>query len=305
MSDNAQTFRAAEAVRIAAARGEGLDSVLASASVAREVVRAAKALAKKVLGRTGHRSRNRVAGEYDGTIWKDILEARRWEKTASLHDYVVFRDAQSRVAKVEGRIVRISTGDYYEFRLAKLQEVMTLHAGDVDTLIELGSGWGHNLFSLALLNRWKTLQGFDISSNGVTATNEAASHFGVSSVQARKFDLTARADPAFAEMRGATVFSYLCLEQLKYSTATIIENLLAAGIRRAVHIEPVPEMLSWWRLGDTANRLYIAAQDYQNNLLSTLRSFESAGRLRIIDVSRLRFAPRPVYDPTLICWETR
>ncbi|HXG70269.1 MAG TPA: hypothetical protein VNJ04_06595 [Gemmatimonadaceae bacterium] len=304
VSEHARASGALGGFASAAARGEVLSPVTSALSIFREGALAARALGKNVLVRAGGRNRERVAREYDGTIWKSILEKRRWETAGSVHDYVVFQDQESLVAKVEGKIVRISTADYYEFRLAKLQEVMTLHAGDTDTIIEIGSGWGHNLFSLALANRWKSLKGFEISLNGVRATNQAAAHFGVKSVTAGQCDLTARGDQAFGEMNRATVFSYLCLEQLKHATAVVIENLLAANVRRVIHIEPVPEILSWWRLGDAANKLYIAAQDYQNNLLSTLRSFERAGRLRVIHVSRLSFAPRPISDPVLICWET-
>lgn len=304
VSENTQAAWATEGVTLAAARGEALDSVTSSLSVLREAVAAARTVTGKLVGRRGRRRRESIAREYDGSIWKRVLDERRWEKVASLHDYVVPQDSRPRLAKIDGRIVRISTSDYYEFRLAKLQELIALRTIDGEGIIELGCGWGHNLFSLALSRRWKSLRGFDISSNGVAATNQAAAHFGITSVHARQLDLTARSDPAFGEMRGTTVFSYLCLEQLKYSTAAIIENLLAANIRRAIHIEPVPEVLRWWRLGDAANKLYIAGHDYQDNLLSTLRSFERSGRLRVLEVSRLSFAPRPVNDPTLICWES-
>jgi hypothetical protein len=161
-----------------------------------------------------------------------------------------------------------------------------------------------NLFSLSLTGKWNSLRGYDVSPNGVAATNAAAAHFGVTSVRARQLDLTWPLDPAFAEIRGATAFSYLCLEQLKYSTEIVITNLLAAGVRRVIHIEPVPELLSKWRFADLANRLYLAAHDYQDNLHATLRRLERQKRLRILSTSRVLFSPQPVNDPTLICWES-
>ncbi len=251
------------------------------------------------------RSNQTVNEEYDEGNWKSLLADRRWERVGSLFEYVVPPIDAMRLAKIDGRIVRIRTRDYYEFRLRKLQDLMEMNASGGDGLVELGCGWGANLFSLALANRWRSLRGYDVSANGVRATNEAAAYFGVQSVHAQQLDLTKRNQQGFREIEGATAFTYLCLEQLKYSTRLVIENLLDSGVRRVIHVEPTPELFSWWRLTDLANRFYLTAHDYQNNLLKTLRSLEKEGRLRLTAVARLNFSPRAVNDPTLICWVPR
>ena len=58
-------------------------------------------------------------------------------------------------------------------------------------------------------------------------------------------------------------------------------------------------------LMDWATRFYVARNDSQNNLLTTLRRFEKAGALRIIGAERLHYAPTCRNDPTLICWEPK
>src|SRR5439155_16735036 len=120
-----------------------------------------------------------VGAEYDRGNWKALVAERRWEKAGSLFEYVVPPIDTTRLAKIDGRIVRIKTRDYYEFRLRKLQQLIESHANGEDEMVELGCGWGANLFSLALTDRWRSLRGFDVSSNGVRATNEAAAHFKV------------------------------------------------------------------------------------------------------------------------------
>jgi hypothetical protein len=305
MSNDAQAIRWAGGIPVVArSRVEFVGPIASSFILLREAAQALRTSSYRMFGSApSRRQRESVATEYDRGVWKRILEERRWESCSSLHDYVVPQNEAIRLAMIDGRIVRIPTRDYYEFRLKKLQELVAAHVGDAESLVELGSGWGVNLFSLALAGKWKKLVGYDVSINGVRATTEAAAHFGVTSVRAKQLDLTCRTDPVFAEIRGATAFSYLCLEQLKYSTKTVIENLLAAGVVRVVHIEPVPELLSRWRFGDVASRFYLSAHDYQNNLLSTLRSFERQRKLRILSLSRASFSPRPVNDPALICWE--
>jgi hypothetical protein len=284
---------------------EPLSPAASTLALAREVGHALLA-AKSRLRRFSYARRGNeiVNDEYDQGNWKSVLDERRWEKVSSLVDYVVPPIDSTRLAKIDGQIGRLTTRDYYRFRLKKLQQLVEAHSTGEDELVELGCGWGVNLFSLALAGRWRSLRGFDVSPNGVRATNEAAAHFGVESVHAEQLDLTALDHHGFRKIEGATAFTYLCLEQLKYSTRPVIDNLLESGVKKVIHFEPAPELFSRWRLGDLANIFYLTAHDYQNNLLSTLRMLEKEGRLRITAVSRLNFSPRAVNDPTLIAWET-
>ena len=273
-------------------------------ALAAEVRGALVVAGSRLRGSSYHRRGNEtVSNEYDQGNWKAVLDERRWEKAASLLDYVVPPIDTVRLAKIDGRIGRVTTRDYYRFRLKRLQQLVAAHATDRDDLVELGCGWGINLFSLSLAGRWRSLRGFDVSANGVRATNAAAAHFRVDSVKAEQLDLTDRVHEGFSKIEGATAFTYLCLEQLKYSTRVVVENLLQSAVKTVIHFEPTPELFGWWRPSDLANRFYLTAHDYQNNLLRTLRAFEKARRVRITDVARLNFSPRAVNDPTLICWE--
>lgn len=243
-----------------------------------------------------------VQREYELGSWRQALAEAEWLRCTSLLDYVVPNDTVQRVALVNGRLVTIPTSHYYLYRLRAIQDLVAGYADDQDRICELGCGTGLNLFSLALAGRGWTLQGYDISLNAIEAARQAAQHFGVRSASFGIIDLT---DPSTysSDLRGTVVLTYYCLEQLKYSTATVIENLLGAGPRRVVHIEPTTELLQLWRPRDLATYLYIASQDYQDNLLRTLEDFEHRGRIRLIDTRRLGWAPTPKHDPTLICWE--
>jgi hypothetical protein len=281
-----------------------LSPVASVVALAEEVRNSFATVVARTRGRAfPKRGRTAVTNEYDQGHWKRVLDERRWEGARSLYDYVVPPNETKRIAKIGGKLVRISTHEYYRFRLSEIQRIMEEYAGGANEIVELGSGWGMNLFSLALSGRWAALRGFDVSANGVKATNAAAKHFGLTSVVARELDLTNAKHPSFKEIEGATAFSYLCLEQLKYSTSQVIGNLLGSGVKRVIHVEPTPELFSWWRPADVANRIHLRAHDYQNNLLTELKRRERAGDLRLLAVSRLGFSPRAVNDPTLICWE--
>ncbi len=265
----------------------------------RDIVKNAKALLRR-----SHRDAKIVEAEYDGGFWQSVLEDKRWLRCQNVHQYVVHDNDVDHVAKIgDNRLVRITQRDYYEFRLKRLQDVLSIYLEEDDQLVELGCGCGTNIFSLTLAKRWQSLSGFDISPKGVQAAREAASHFQLGNVHFDLLDLTDSGAEQFAALEGSGVFTYYCFEQLKYVTRTVLENIVRARPRRVVHIEPTFELLKWTSLADWATRLYVMRMDYQNNLYRTLRELEKEGRVRILDVKRLYYGPTHRNDPTLICWE--
>ena len=105
--------------------------------------------------------------------------------------------------------------------------------------MELGTGYGYNLFSLSLNHPDWTFKGFDISPNGIAAGREIADHFGLSDkVSFGRIDLTDAADPSLAEIEGETAFTYFCIEQIPYDVRKVVENIIAAKPKRVINIEP-------------------------------------------------------------------
>lgn len=256
------------------------------------------------MNRPSRRDRSRVQAEYEGDAWRTTLLQRRWETAASLSEFVVPPEPTPRIAVIDGRAVRVRTQDYSAHRLAKLTETLRRFAGDAPRLVELGSGAGMNLFSLALGAYWAELVGLEISRNGVEATRRAAARFGLeSTLRAELHDLTDRGASSWKRLAGEVAFSYYCLEQLPYDIEQVLLNIVEARPRRVIHIENTYELLEPLDPGDLATRLHLLRMDYTRTLLSTLRRMQAAGLIRILAVERLRYAPTLKNDPTLICWE--
>src|SRR4030095_3999089 len=214
------------------------------------------------------RGRDEVSAEYDRNYWKRVLDDRRWMDAATLRDFVIPPTIGQRTAKIAGRYVRISDVDYYTYRCEALTKAISesTEAG-IDEIAELGCGYGMNLFSLSLSPRWRRLLGFDISANGIAAARAIAARFSVPNVSFEMLDAMDAPGVARA-LNGRTVYTYYCLEQLKYVTPEVIANLLNARVRRVIHIEPTVELLRLWRPRDLVNYLYIKRRDYQDNLIS-------------------------------------
>jgi SAM-dependent methyltransferase len=280
---------------------EPLSALEQAAAVTREAVGILGRLVRH--GRV-RRTGSRVAEEYDGGYWADLLARRPWQSSDSLSDFLIPHDRGRRIARVGGRLARITNEDYYRYRVAMLRRILVENAGTASSLAEVGCGYGVNLFSLVELNHWRPLIGFDISKSALDAAAQIAKHFRCeSSVEFHRLDLTDPQDAAYARLRGQTVFSYYCFEQLKRATREVIGHLIAARVARVIHIEATPELWQPWIPSDAVNRLYTWSQDYQNNLLTTLRDEAKRGRLRLTRVERLRYAPSVRHDPTVVCWE--
>jgi SAM-dependent methyltransferase len=249
------------------------------------------------------RNSSQVASDYDQGQWHDELEAKGWERYADIDDYLLHRRAPPMQAIVDGRLTRLSAHDYYSYRTKLLTDVLASAAGDAETLVELGSGTGRNLFTLARSGHWKKVIGLELSATGREVTRRIAAHSGIDSVESGHIDLLDPSSEGYARLRGAVVFTFYCLEQLPSQTETVLRNLIDAGVRRVIFIEPTLELFKWWRLKDLATILYVLRQDYQRTLVRAVQALADAGRVRILEVRRLHFAPTCRNDPTLIVWE--
>ncbi|MEI8265169.1 MAG: class I SAM-dependent methyltransferase [Betaproteobacteria bacterium] len=256
---------------------------------------------KLVIGRV--RSRGQVTSDYDQGEWLGTLREARWERCKDLADYVFTNDTQPIDAIVDGRLTRLPRRDYYRYRTQKLVATLQRHAGDTETLVEIGSGAGRNLVALAYAGPWQSLLGLELSQTGREVTRKVCDRFGIGSVQAVHVDLLDPGSEGFDKLRGAVVFSFYCLEQLPAYTRRVMDNLCRAGVKRVIHIEPTTELFSAGSLKDLATISYIWRQDYQRTLVSTAQAMQAEGTVRLLACERLHFAPSCRNDPTLVVWE--
>jgi hypothetical protein len=252
------------------------------------------------------RTNDVVDSEYNSGAWDRVLNQRAWLGGRTLEEFLVGQNTAPRLAKVDGRIVRIVTRDYYQYRIGALSELIKRHSGAATSLLELGAGYGANLFSLSLDPHWSKLRGFDIAPNGIEAGRQIASHFQLNDrISFDRMDLTDVHDPHFSELAGATVFTYFCIEQIPYAVEAVIENIIRARPARVVNIEPGIDMLNRVRPRDFTSHVYIRSMDYQTRLFKLLDTLDAQGRIRILARERMGFAPTLHNDGLLYAWEPR
>jgi hypothetical protein len=245
-----------------------------------------------------------VNSEYNLSNWQKVLSSRTWLDARDLADFLTPPNPVERLRKVNNRILRVGQQQYYRYRAGALGDLITRHCGNAERIVELGAGYGYNLFSLHLTRPDWTLKGFDIAPNGIAAGREIARHFGLSDkVSLDRIDLTDASDPNFTAIANEVVFTYFCIEQIPYDVRNVVENIIAARPKRVINIEPTTELLDLKVPRDLVSLLYIRSLDYQTRLFSTLDELERQGRIRIIARERMPFAPSIHNDGFLYCWE--
>jgi hypothetical protein len=263
----------------------------------------AKSVYRLILRRM-ERTQDEVNSEYNLLHWQKILSNKAWLKAKDLPDFLAPPESTERLRKVDNQILRISAQKYYQYRIGALGDLIARHCGDANGIVELGTGYGYNLFSLHLSHPDWTLKGFDISPNGIAAGREIADRFAISDkISLDRIDLTDASDPNLAAIAGKVVLTYFCIEQIPYDVRKVIENIIAAKPKRVINIEPTTELLELFRPRDLVSLFYIRSVDYQTQLFTTLNELERQGRIRIIARERMPFAPSINNDGFLYCWE--
>jgi len=173
---------------------------------------------------------------------------------------------------------------------------------DVSQVIELGCGYGFNLWMLSSLSSRRKFAGGEYSLNAVKlATKLYAQH--QPPITVHQFDFYA-AQYDFLEMclseGPSLVFTVHALEQLP-SAAHVFDTLkkYRQHIATVFHFEPVYEFLDNSLMG-LMRRRYTEINDYNRDLFSSL---DARSDVRIIRADRGGFGLNPFNPTSIVQWE--
>jgi len=217
-----------------------------------------------------------------------------------------------RVNAMDPRIVTLMTD------AVKMREAISVFGPDVGRIVELGSGWGKNLFNLfkfgAPLNAeyW----GMELTRAGRELMERVASET-VSSmkVHSASFDYYHADFSALSSTINTCVFTHHSIEQIPEVSVQLIERiLLIPGFRCCLHFEPCGFQIpgNRWladssQIGlmakiDEGNRRFAEKRNQNNNLYPLLRELELAGRITIHTVRKYFTSHLINNATTMIVW---
>lgn len=193
---------------------------------------------------------------------------------------------------------------------------------DTKRIIELGSGWGANLFYLWLSGgpRAAAYVAMEYTETGREVTQLLAGTEPDLALTIRTFDYHRPDLSEFRTGERTVVFTSYSIEQITHLSDALFEELLAIpGLDRVIHVEPI----SWQLFAESAIDPLIAvlsymvpprlsleidlrrrsrASGYNRDLISKLRKLERSGRIRIERIEKNYIGPNPINPATAIVW---
>jgi hypothetical protein len=213
--------------------------------------------------------------------------------------------------RVFGRSIRSDADRRYEqglFSFFLQSELLQALELDVVNIVELGSGYGKNLFRL-----W--LNGGPAQANYIgceyTAAGRACAEY-LASLEpnvrfiSQPYDYYSPALISFDRIAKTFAFSSYSIEQIPEVGISAFDELLSIkGLWKVVHIEPVgwqrPTALGEGRLMREMEKS-ARSMSYNRNLFSVLETLERSGRIVVESVKHNFLAHRPNLPGTVITW---
>ena len=195
------------------------------------------------------------------------------------------------------------TDKHFEYSsLAVIQDwLFNKYLRKTNVIYEFGCGTGHNLFRARAVNPKATLWGLDwtkasqeilawLNRNGID-TNMYGHNFNL-------FE----PDHSFPLIANASIYTVAALEQIGSRFGPFLAYILANKPRLCIHIEPIAELLDPTHLMDDLSIRYFKHRNYLDGFLSSLRSLEADGRVRVHMARRTYIGSLFIDGYSVIVW---
>jgi hypothetical protein len=219
-------------------------------------------------------------------------------------------------SRMFGQRVKGLTDYFYEGLLCEmtlLSELSRQLEEDTVNVVELGSGYGKQLFRLWLNGgppRAKYLA-FEFTDNGRKCAEYLASLEPGIQLEAYPFDYYAPKIDGFDRNAKTFAFTSYSIEQIAVLGSALFEELLAIpGLTKVVHVEPVGWQRPRSSITDGAElelqsevERFARASRYNTDLLAVCEKLRAAGRIDIEAIKYDFMAHRPDLPGTVIVWK--
>ena len=256
--------------------------------------------------RIPNRTLAKIDAEYDREKYAQCLaryEASEGESALSPGDLAALEWGpidQTLACSVGDEIVLMTTDQAIQEHRDLLAHTMTPKVTHADNVVELGCGYGIQLWNLGKVFPEKSFLGGEYSANAVRLASML--YRRGPNIRVRSFNFyDQRYDSLFEERAGAyVVFTSHAIEALP-SAGHFLDVLAthAESIRSMFHFEPVHEFYDDSLLGLLRKR-YTEANDYNRDLLSQL---EGRANIRILQRRPNVFGSNPLNPTSVIEWE--
>lgn len=242
----------------------------------------------RLLGLTEWTPRNRngqlIRAEY-GEKWGALLQEYVNNKFANLGEaiqYLFSAHFPSDFLFHVGEQIYYSENNngFWEFFYERIGRVLTQYMTRDDTLVELGCGWGRNLFYALQTRLCKNAIGGEYTEEGLTLGRLVGQQFKLP-IEFFHFDYYKPDWEFLKKLKGTVVLTHNSVEQIRYMPERTVSSLIQSKPKAVVHFEPVYEYLNRDSLLHYLWKRYTEVNDYNRNLLTVLKRFAKERRLTI------------------------
>jgi hypothetical protein len=251
------------------------------------------------------RTTEKIAQEYGQEKWKSMLEAfeksgRTLDPTALRAMYYALGGDAPRAAVYRGKLVAARTPTIMQWYDDLLAEWMGPVIGKTRTIVELGAGFGHVLWSLRQRFPGKLYRGGEYTESAVKLANLLYAKHPDISVEHFNFydsdyDVLGKAEGP------VVVLTSQAIEQIP-DCRCIIDALAKhkSKVAAVFHMEPAYDLQTPTTLVGQMRRRYLEINDYNRNLFGTLKS---RADIRIVKLEQDVIGWNPFNCLGIVHWE--
>ena len=174
---------------------------------------------------------------------------------------------------------------------------------DFDSIVEFGSGTGHNLVVLSQLYPEKKLYGSDWVPPSVELLNKIKEVYGYN-ITAKLFDLF-NPDESFQIPENSAVITMGTMEQLGVNYEKFLDFILKKSPRICLQSEPICELYDDKNLLDYVFIKYHQRRGYLSGYLTRLKQLEAEGKIEIIKIQRVFLGNLVQEGYSIIVWKPK
>ncbi len=190
---------------------------------------------------------------------------------------------------------------FWNFTYKKIFGVINQYLNPSDLLVELGCGWGRNLFWAMKEKVCKRCIGGEFTEEGVTLGRQISQIFNINA-EFYHFDFLEPSSSFLKKLRGAVVFTSQSIEQISYLSTDVILSIAEQQPKAVIQFEPIYEYLNKDTLLHIFWRRYTELNRYNQNLLTILKSLENDGRIKIISEDIHVFGLNAFNPCSIVTW---
>jgi len=190
----------------------------------------------------------------------------------------------------------------WDYFYSILFKVLTPYLSEKDTLVELGCGWGRNLFYALDMKLCKKAIGGEYTKEGRELGELISSQFDLP-FEIRPFDYYKPDHDFMQQLQGAVVFSHNSIEQISQMPEETILSIIQNRPKVVIHFEPIFEYRNQDTILHYLWKRFTEINDYNRNLLTVLEKLEKKGMLKIILEDVHAFGLNAFNPGSFIIWQ--